>query len=333
MENPLLPALTVARYFTSWQWHPVSALVATLLLVAYAAAVARVRRRGGSWPVARTASWTVGVAILVLATQGSLAVYSDALFWMHMVQHLVLIMVAPIALVLGRPLDLAVAVAGRHRAGVRRVLTGGVVAVVTHPLVTLVLYTVAIAGTHLTGFMNAMMEHPWLHGLEIGVYVATGCLFFAPLVSDTELRWRLSQPMRLMLLVVAMPVDTFTGVILGQTQHYPWPAMLAAHPAWALGPLDDLHLGGGVMWVGGDAIMALLMGVAAVRWAGAAGRGDGSELGGWLTAARVNHQRTLAAQATAVTTPDAGDELRTGDSDADLADYNAYLARLHRSGR
>lgn len=319
------PRLTGARFFTEWQLHPTSAVVAGLMLAGYLAAVVVVRRRGGSWRPARTAWWWVGIALLVLSTQGSLAVYSDPLFTMHMVQHLALIMIVPLALLWARPLDLAVELGGPRVAGWLR---SGPVAVLTHPLVALGLYAAAIAGTHLTDFMDAMMRHPWLHGLESAVYVVAGLLFFAPLVTDSPLRWQLSSPMRMMVLVLAMPVDTFTGVILGQDTSYPWPAMAAMHPMWASSLLDDLHAGGAVMWIGGDAVMAVLMGVAAATWARIAGTGETSELGGWLSAARVNYQQARfgepASAAAEVVLP------RTGDSDEDLADYNAYLARLNR---
>ena len=88
------------------------------------------------------------------------------------------------------------------------------------------------------------------------------------------------------------------------------------------------------MWIGGDAIMAVLMGIAAVAWANAAGTGESSELGGWLSAARVNYLATATATATAGgrndanAATDATAGARTGDGDEDLADFNAYLARL-----
>ena len=327
-----VPPLTFGRLFTQWQWHPVSALVTLILIAGYAAGVYVVRRRGKPWPAVRTLAWFLAVALLVLATAGGIAVYSDALFWMHMVAHLVLIMVVPLGLIWGRPLDLAIAASGSKGPALERTFHGPAVSLITFPLLTLGLYAVVIAGTHLTDFMNTMMMHPWLHGLESAIYVVVGVLFFAPLVSSTPLRWQLSEPMRIMLMVLAMPVDTFTGVVLGQTSTFPWPMMAMMRPAWAPDPIDDLHAGGAVMWIGGDAIMAILMGVAAVAWVRAAGSGESSELGGWLSAARVNTQRDFVTGHA----DDEGDgqpaEARTGDSDDDLADYNRYLERLNRGG-
>lgn len=323
------PRLTLARMFTEWSLHPWSALVIAILVVAYLGTVHAARRHGGTWQARDTFAWIAGCGVLVVATQGSPAAYGDALFWMHMVAHLMLIMIVPMLLLLGRPLDLALAAARpAHATRLRAGFEGGVLSVMTHPGFGVVVYGAAIAGTHLTGFMNSMMMHPWLHGLEQVLYVTAGVLFFLPLLGEQPIRWKLAAPLRMAVLVVAMPIDTFTGVILGQMTTYPWPMMAADHPAWAPDLLTDLHAGGAVMWIGGDAIMAVLFGIAALSWARSAALGDGSELGGWLSAARANYQSDLLATSTGRS----GDDRAAAapDSDEALAAYNAYLKRLQR---
>jgi cytochrome c oxidase assembly factor CtaG len=321
-----LPRLTWGRAFTMWSLHSPAAAVITVLLVMYLIGVQRARQRQASWHTSRTVAWCAGVAVLVVATQGSVAVYGDALFSMHMGAHLMLIMVAPVLLLLGHPLDLAIAAsAPQRRDRVRALFQSRAFSLLTHPVVGLVLYGAVIAGTHLTNFMDTMMTHAWLPGAEQLTYVTVGLIFFLPLVSDQPIRWQLTPPLRMAMFVVAMPVDTFTGVILSQTTRYPWPAMAAMHPAWAPSLITDLHAGGAVMWVGGDAIMAVLFGVAAVAWARNAATGDGSELGGWLSAARVNYQADIAPASVTRS-------VETGDSDDDHNAYNAYLARLAQRG-
>lgn len=326
MPAAMLPPLSLGTFFSRWEFHLGWSILTALLALGYAAGVIAARRRGRHWPAARVASWAVGLLLLVLSTQGGIAVYGgEVLFWVHMVGHLLLIMGVPLVLLWGQPAELAIAAAGERGPAVERALRGRIAAVVTFPLFSLALYTVAIIATHLTGFMNAMMSHPWLRGFEGGLYLVAGLLFFAPIAGSPPLRWRLTPPMRMFMMVVAMPVDTFTGVILIQTERYPWPAMAAAHPSWAMSLLDDLHAGGAVMWIGGDAVMALLMGVAAVAWARIAGSGTTSELGNWLSSARINYQRDAIGGPDVPEIPTG----RTGDSDEDLADYNAYLARLN----
>jgi putative copper resistance protein D len=322
-----LAPLNAGRLFTIWSFHMWSALVATLLLAGYLGGWLVARRRQHAVAMRAAASWCGGIALLVFATQGSLRVYDDALFWAHMVAHLILVMVVPVLLVAGRPLDVAIGAlpdAAAERLG--RALRGRVSSVITNPGVGLGLYTAVIVGTHLTGFMNQTMLHPWLTGLEQVMYVVAGVLFFLPLVGQAPIRWQLGAPLRMAMFVVAMPVDTFTGVILGQTNRYPWPLMAAMHPAWAPSLITDLHAGGAVMWVGGDAIMTVMFGIAAISWARSATASTGSDLGGWLDSARANYQQDLVravSETGAVDAPPANP-----DSDEALTAYNDYLQRL-----
>lgn len=316
-----LPPLTVGRLFTTWSLHEWSAIAAGVLLLGYLLGWQRARRTASGWSLRAAAGWLLAVALLVFTTQGSLRAYDDSLFWLHMVAHLLLVMVIPVLLVVGRPLDLAVAALPSRRAEqLDRALHGRLFAALTNPGVGLALYTAVVAGTHLTGFMDQMMIHAWLGGVEQVLYVVAGFVFFLPLVGTPPIRWQLSAPLRMAMFVVAMPVDTFTGVILGQTDTYPWPLMASAHPPWAPSLITDLHYGGAVMWIGGDAIMTVMFGIAAVRWARAAVLSEGSELGGWLEAARANYQQDLIGDATSAEPADP-------DSDAALDAYNAYLRR------
>lgn len=320
-----LPRLAVGRLFSTWSFHVWSALAAAILLLAYLLAWRSARRRGTDWRRRSVLLWCSGIAVLVFTTQGSLRVYDDSLFWVHMVGHLLLVMVVPVLLVAGRPLDLAIAALPESRAQrFQNALHGRICSVVTNPGLGLALYTAVIVGTHLTGFMNQMMIHPWLGGIEQLMYVGAGVLFFLPLIGNAPIRWQLSAPLRMAMLVVAMPIDTFTGVVLGQTNKYPWPMMAAMHPPWAPSLTTDLHAGGAIMWVGGDAIMAVMFGIAAVGWARSAMSGTTSDLGGWLDSARANYQQDLAGGRAEGAAPPADP-----DSDEALEAYNEYLQRVN----
>jgi putative copper resistance protein D len=136
-----------------------------------------------------------------------------------------------------------------------------------------------------------------------------------------------------------MPVDTFTGLVLGYgnagTPGVPDPA---EQPAWAPGVVQDLHWGGALMWVGGDGIMFGLMMLVFLMWSrddrvAASGRG-------WLESARRTNMATLVATEQPASSPDREDRVAAGDwsgpggidDDEHLAAYNAYLARLNKSG-
>ena len=66
--------------------------------------------------------------------------------------------------------------------------------------------------------------------------------------------------------MAAVPVDTFTGLALVMSSHNPFPIFTMMRRGWGMSPLEDVHLGGAIMWIGGDALMLLAMIPATVRW-------------------------------------------------------------------
>jgi putative copper resistance protein D len=91
-----------------WQWAPVVTVIVALMAALYLWGVVRVARRHPNrpWPRWRTGIFLGGLLVIVLATESGVGTYDDTLFWDHMIQHLLLIMVAPALLVSGRPVTL-----------------------------------------------------------------------------------------------------------------------------------------------------------------------------------------------------------------------------------
>src|SRR6202050_5048272 len=103
------------------------------------------------------------------------------------------------------------------------------------------------------------------------------------LIGSRPIRWRVSYPSRIFLLFIAMPVDAFTGLALGSESGNPFPALADGRPAWAPSPLNDVHIGGAVMWGGGGGIMFALVMTVFFAWSRVV-RADGGL--GWLESAR-----------------------------------------------
>jgi cytochrome c oxidase assembly factor CtaG len=323
----MLPKLSLAAVLTHWQFHVVPSVVTLVSLTGYLVGLGRAAGLRNRWPLRRTVCWAAGWLLFAVTTESGIDTYGQVLFWIHMVEHLLLIMVVPLLLVVGSPLRLFVA-AGSDPARLHSRLSSAPIAVLTHPVTGLLLYTATIVGTHLTGFMDQMMAHPWLAVAEQLAYVLVGTIFFLPLIGDEPLRWRLDAPTRAFVLVLSMPVDTFTGVVLSQASRYPWPAMAAMHPSWAPSLLADLHGGGAVMWIGGDAIMVVVAGSLLATWS----RSGHLEVGAgrWLESIRANRiidptRADTDAEARIAVASDA-------DSDAQFDAYNRYLERLNHDG-
>jgi cytochrome c oxidase assembly factor CtaG len=250
---------------------------------------------------------------------------------------LMLIMVAPVLLIFGQPLTLLMH-ASRNplHTWVKRVLRSKVASFLTWPAFGAVAYTVAVAGAHLTGLANTIETNPTLHDAEHGIFLLVGYLFFLPILGREPIRWRLSYPVRFVVLVLLMPVDTFTGLVLSNGGSGTPGIPAGPRPAWAPNAVSDLHAGGAVMWVGGDALMFGLMMVVFLMWSmDERGATSGH---GWLESARRANLATLVAShqgqepgapepaRAASSLPDRGGI----DDDEHLAAYNAFLARLHQ---
>lgn len=217
-----------------------------------------------SWLRVRSVCFTSGIVVTFIATQTVLGVYDMEYFSDHMIQHLLLIMVAAPLFALSAPLDLAYESGG---ATIRRWFDSRFVAGATHPLFAFALYFLFIPLTHLTGLMNFMMQHEWFHHLEQIAFLVVGYLFFRA-AFGLERGFKIHPGLRLVYVMAAVPVDTFTGLALSMTSTNPFYAYAAMTPAGSTKAsiLLNIHLGGAIMWIGGDALMLLACIPIAVMW-------------------------------------------------------------------
>lgn len=323
----MLPPLTGHALLHTWGWRPVWDALILLALVAYLAGVVLGRRRGArAVSPARALSFVVGLAVLFVTLNSAVDVYAMAVFWDHMIEHLLLIMVVPALLVLGHPIEVTrTALPASARAHLDRVLHSLPVRVATNPLVALLLYTVVIVGTHLTSFMDQMAMHGWLMNAEQVLYLGAGYLAMLPLLGTEPSLPNLPYLFRIAAMLFAMTPDTVVGIVLMQTQKNVFPVMHAAHPAWAPSAVKDQQIGGALMWAAGDGLMMLF--AVAIVVALIANPTRGTVLGSWLEAVRRGN---LAAHV-ASQVPDTTAFTHQTDVDSDdqvLAAYNQMLQRL-----
>ncbi len=246
-------------------------VVPTVLIVLagglYLAGARRLNRLdpGSHWSTKRTVAFGLGLLVTFLAVDSFVARYSLVLFYDHMVQHLLFVMVAAPLFAMGAPAELLErATTGRAHDLVARGLGSRVAEVVAHPIVDFGLYAVLIPLAHLTGLFNMALVHPAVNYGEHLAFLGIGYLFWRHVVAIEPSRHRLVPGVRLLYLLFAVPIDTFTGLALSMTSHELFPALQQVHRTWGPSLLTDLHVGGVVMWVGGDALMAIAMAPVAV---------------------------------------------------------------------
>lgn len=268
-----MPPFDASRLLTGWELAPVP-LVATVWAVGlYLLGVRSLHRRGDAWPVGRTVMFVgVGMGSFYVATSSGLAAYDTTLLSVHMVQHMVLSMLVPLALALGAPVTLALrTLPATPRRWLLAVLHSRVAKVLSFPPLTLALYVVSPWALYFSPWYDATLGHVWLHELMHLHLVVVGALFFWPIVGVDPVPGRVGYPFRMVLVVLTLPFHAFLGVtIMGQEtllgeEHYLALRDLPGY-GWLPDPLDDQHLAGGLLWSSGDLVGLVLFGVLFVQW-------------------------------------------------------------------
>src|SRR5579884_4131648 len=143
------PPVHVHQLLTAWQWRFWPADVALAVIIAVGAVylwgVRRLHARRRRWPVRRAASFGAGLVVMVVAVMSGVASYDTSVFTVHVIQHLMLMMVAPPLLAMGAPVTLALQASSRPtQTGLLAVLRSSPVAVISMPLVAAGLYYAAM---------------------------------------------------------------------------------------------------------------------------------------------------------------------------------------------
>lgn len=253
--------LTWHTALSAWQFAPLVSAVLSALAALYLLGVARVRRRHPArpWPLPHSLAFLAGLAVVAIATQNSIGVYDDALFSVHMVQHVLLIMAAPPLLVLGRPVTLTLHAWGNpvHRA-VRGLIRSRFVTTLTQPAVATALYCAVVVGTHTPPFMDLVLENEAVHEAEHALYLFAGYLFFLVVLAAEPLRRRVSAVGAFLMLLITMLADSATGVVYTVQSREVFAPYARAARDWGPGLVTDLHVGGYIMVIGSDIIMTVV---------------------------------------------------------------------------
>lgn len=263
------PPPTPLRLLTSWEFNPW--LLAGILVAAalYLVALARLRRRGVRWPLWRAVSFLgLGLGSVLYVTCGGLAVYDGTLFSAHAIQHMVLMTVAPVFLGLGAPITLLLrAWRGRPRAALLGILHSAPVRVLHFPPVGLAVYVASPFALYFTGWYEATLRNPFLHGLQHLLFLGVGVLFLWPILGLDPVPGRVAYPLRLLLVFLSMPFHAFLGIaIMSADSVIAGDYYAALDRPWGASALADQATGGALLWASGDLIALLLLGALAVQW-------------------------------------------------------------------
>jgi putative copper resistance protein D len=261
------PAPSWDVFFTDWSLSITFPLVVAVA-AAYVVGLRRLQARGRAWPASRAVAFLSGLAIVLIATESGLAAYDRVLFSLHVVQHVLLGMVAPLLIVLGAPVTLALQAGSRptqHR--ILRVLHSAPARVLTHPLTVWLLFASSLVLLYFTPLYELSLRNDWAHAAVHTHFVVVGSLFLALVVGLDPIPGALGYGARLLYVAVLLPFHTFIGIALLTTS-----TVIAAdwydevQRSWGASPLSDQRTGAGLLWVSGELFGALAIGIVVRQW-------------------------------------------------------------------
>lgn len=309
---PYPPAPTLANVTLGFDLEPFFFTACLIAAGLYLAGAVRLRRRGDSWPVMRTASWLVGIGVVLWCTNAGISVYSQVSVGLHMVQHMTMTMLAPILLVMGAPATLALR-ALKPAAGTERgprewlvwFLHSWITRVLTNPFYVFFVYVIGLYGLYFTPAFGWLMGSHVGHVLMQLHFILAGYLFYWVLIGIDPRPKPLPYWGRLVLLLLAISVHGFFAVALMMSTEPIAPEWYGiVRPDWISDSLRDSLDGGQVAWGVGEIPNLMVLIAIAVQWS----RSDARE------ATRRDRQADR-------------------DDDAELRAYNARLATLNGQGQ
>ncbi|HVC88224.1 MAG TPA: cytochrome c oxidase assembly protein [Gaiellaceae bacterium] len=259
---------------SSWplQWPLAAIAVAAVLYYLGGRASATPATAVKRW---RGAAFYAGLLGLVVAVDSPVDAYAGRLFFVHMFQHVLLAMIAPPLLVIGRPwprLSRPLPLSAR-RPLARIMLAGPTLLPVRRafewlasPLPAFALFNGVLLAWHVPALYDLTLKDGLVHDLEHGLFFGTALLFWTNVIPTTG-RPRLSEGQRVAYTVAGLLVGWLLAVVLGLAPD-PLYTVYAAlgHRPLGLSALSDQHLAAGIMWVPASIPYSIAIYVAAYAW-------------------------------------------------------------------
>ena len=312
---PMPEAPTLSKVLLA---HDADGLMLSLLIFAvalYIKGVLTLTKRGNRWPIGRTISFALGISAVDFATSGGLGVYSHFAFANHMLAHMVLGMIAPIGIVLGAPITLALRTlpAGRDKdeRGVRgafiALLHSKVATFYTNPVVALAIFDGSLFALYFTPLFRNLMQGHSGHLFMSLHFLLTGILFFQTIIGIDPMPRKVPHLVKIIIIFAAMSIHAFFSIsLMSATTLIDGGYFASLQRPWATDLLADQKLGGAIGWAMGEIPILLALVATFMQWL----KEDKKESG------RIDR---------------AADRAAAMGEDDELAQYNRYLRNLNQS--
>jgi putative copper resistance protein D len=240
-------ALNFHTAITQWEFSPFPILVLTLAVVAalwYVRAEWALSTRGRRWSRKRSVAFMSGLVAIVIALQSPVATFTMEYFQAHVIQHLLLMVIAPPLLAMGAPMTLALQTSTRSgKVRILAFLNSGPFRILTHPIPVWTLYYLSMFAFFLTFALGYAMNHMWVMDLVNLAFLFASTLFWWPIVGlDPIPHWQMSHGVRMANLLIGVPIESFLALAL----------LNNARPAAPMYTLNSTHSGAAILWIGAE---------------------------------------------------------------------------------
>ncbi len=249
----------LATIALAWTFEPLVAIPLALAALGWLAIVDRIDRRHpeSRVPLIRAVAFIGGLLAIALALMSGIERYDTTLFSVHMVQHLVLMLVAAPLIALGAPITqlLRVASPGVRQRWILPILHSRPIAFLGHPVVTWSIFTVVLWFGHFSPLFDRALDDPFIHHLEHLLFLSAALLFWWPVVGLDPSPHRMSYPARIGYVLLQMPFSSFLAmvVLFADSPLYRHYATLGA--PYGITAIADQQLAAGIMWFIGDVVL------------------------------------------------------------------------------
>ncbi|MBV9803689.1 MAG: cytochrome c oxidase assembly protein [Solirubrobacterales bacterium] len=245
----------------------------SLVYVALAGGLYALGSRGRGRPRPREAlAFYASLLVIVIALCSPIDYFADELFWVHMLQHILLLSVAPPLMLLGKPwprMWRALPLAPRTKLARTIVRSPGVAPVraLARPIPAWILFNVTFLGWHIPAAYNLTLTSGAVHAVEHAMFFFTGLLFWARVIDPGPLRPRLVWPVRIAYAASTMVVGWLLAITLVIVPHpvYGYYSALLTRPG-GISALTDQQLAAGMMWVPGSLAYTITFILGFYRW-------------------------------------------------------------------
>ena len=269
-ESPTLSRLLFA-------YEPDGLFLALLILAValYVKGVMILSKRGDKWPIGRTVAFALGITAIDYAVNGGLGVYAQVAFSFHMISHMVLATLAPIGIVLGAPITLALRTLPIGRTQDERGVRGYAIAIlhsryssiITHPVSALIIFEASLFALYFTNLFNWLMSYHFGHFFMGLHFLLSGILLFFVIIGVDPTPQKSPFIFRIVILFVAISIHAFFSVALMSSSQLVDGGYFAeiARPWWP-DFLADQKMGASIGWAMGEIPILLALIATFLQW-------------------------------------------------------------------